>query len=250
VTAALNRMRRRLVGTALTIALSIASAYPSVAQEPTCPANSSPVGTTVSSNGDRELQCHCNRGYANKGGVCAPEPQIGNAIVTGKAYLVDAAGTKYPLTSRDTVRLNDHVVTGRNGRLDVSLLDGTTFHLGPNSDMVLDEFVYDPATSVGKVMARLVKGLFRYVTGKVARRDPQSMKVRLPFGTLGHRGTEVLVDIGDDGAGYIVLYKGLADLTEAKTGRRFPLRPGQMIVFDRAGPHPARPVDPRIVRQP
>ncbi|HOW89553.1 MAG TPA: hypothetical protein PL037_04665, partial [Elusimicrobiales bacterium] len=47
--------------------------------------------------------------------------------------------------------LNDHVITDGKGRLQVMLLDETVFTIGPNSDMVLDEFVYDPATSAGKV---------------------------------------------------------------------------------------------------
>ncbi len=88
--------------------------------------------------------------------------------------------------------LNDHVTTDDNGRLQVLLADETVFTLGPNSDMVLDEFVYDPATGAGKVSAKIVKGAFRFVTGKVARKDPEKMKVKLSVGTIGIRGTTVV----------------------------------------------------------
>ena len=79
------------------------------------------------------------------------------------------------ISSGKPVYLNDHVTTDADGRLQVMLLDETIFTLGPNSDMVLDEFVYDPATSAGKVTARVAKGVFRFVTGKVARQAPANM---------------------------------------------------------------------------
>jgi len=91
--------------------------------------------------------------------------------------------------------LNDHVTTKNESHLQVMLLDESVFTLGPNSDMVLDEFVYDPATSAGKVTAKLTKGVFRFVTGKVARQAPTNMKITVPTGTIGIRGTKGAVEV-------------------------------------------------------
>jgi len=104
--------------------------------------------------------------------------------------------------------LNDHVTTDAAGRLQVLLLDETVFTVGPNSDMVLDEFVYDPSSDKGKVTARVTKGVFRFVTGKVARKDPASMKVNLPVGTIGIRGTIAAGQVTDQGATVILLGPG------------------------------------------
>ena len=57
--------------------------------------------------------------------------------------------------------------------------------------MVLDELSTIPAR-LGKITARVTKGLFRFVTG-IARRDPAKMKVKLPVGTIGIRGTQAAV---------------------------------------------------------
>lgn len=89
------------------------------------------------------------------------------------------------------VYLNDRITTGADSRLQILLLDETTFTLGPNSDMVLDEFVYDPKTSAGKVSAKIAAGAFRFITGKIAQKNPANMKVALPVGTIGIRGTMV-----------------------------------------------------------
>lgn len=116
------------------------------------------------------------------------------------------------------VYLNDHVTTGPDGRLQVLLLDETTFTLGPNSDMVLDEFVYDPATNAGKVSAQISKGAFRFVTGKVAKRKPSDMKVVLPVGTIGIRGTMVAGEVNGRDADVVLLGPGPDNNAQERPG--------------------------------
>jgi len=96
--------------------------------------------------------------------------------------------------------LNDHVTTDAAGRLQILLADETVFTIGPNADMVLDKFVYDPSTGQGSVAAQIVRGAFRFVTGRIARRQPESMKVRLNVGVIGIRGTVVVGETGSQGS--------------------------------------------------
>jgi hypothetical protein len=56
---------------------------------------------------------------------------------------------------------------------------------------VIDEFVYDPSSNAGKLGARVTKGVFRFISGKIAHENPQDMELKLPSGTLGVRGTMV-----------------------------------------------------------
>ena len=105
----------------------------------------------------------------------------GTVRVTGKNRGIVKSGME--------LFLNDRVITGNNGSLQVLLLDETVFTLGPNSDMVLDEFVYDPGTSSGKVSAKIVKGVFRFITGKIATKNPSNMNVKIQAGNIGIRGT-------------------------------------------------------------
>lgn len=94
--------------------------------------------------------------------------------------------------------LNDKVSTDANGRLQILLLDETVFTVGPNTTIILDKFVYDPSSGAGEVSANVVKGVFRFVTGKVAKTNPGSMKVRTPVGTIGIHGTDVVGIVGPD----------------------------------------------------
>jgi hypothetical protein len=131
----------------------------------------------------------------------APDASVGRVLETGK-----------------DVYLNDHVTTNAEGKLQVLLKDETTFTLGPNSDMVLDEFVYDPKSDKGQVSATVAKGVFRFVTGKVARRDPSRMKVATPLGTIGIRGTMVAGDVKPEEATVVLIGPGRANNADETPG--------------------------------
>lgn len=120
--------------------------------------------------------------------------------VQGEVYQVTMDGQRTAITGAgERLNLYDHISTGANSRLQIVLADNSVFTLGANSDMVLDEFVYDPDASVRKVSARITKGVFRFVTGKVARTHVENFKVKGNTDSLGIRGTDVEIDLTDEG---------------------------------------------------
>lgn len=96
------------------------------------------------------------------------------------------------VASGDRIFLGDRISTGKAARLQIMLLDKTTFTIGPNASMVIDDFVYDGKSGTGKVAARVLKGAFRYVSGTIARRSPSRVTIKLPVATVGIRGTSVV----------------------------------------------------------
>lgn len=121
----------------------------------------------------------------------ASVPRIGAAgAVAGTVKASSAGGgAARALASGADVFHKDAVTTDAKGKLQLMLLDQTVFTVGPDSQIVLDEFIYDPFTDAGKVTAQVTKGVFRFVTGRVAGKDPTSMKIKIPSGTIGIRGT-------------------------------------------------------------
>jgi hypothetical protein len=161
---------------------------------------------------------------------------IGSTAATrGEVIMVTRDGRTNSVASGSSISAGAHIMTGPTGRLQVLLLDETVFTLGPNSDMVLDEFVYDPKTSVGKVSANIARGTFRFVTGKIARRDPDNMKVKVAYGTIGVRGTDLEVSVEPGGDGYVKLFSGKLEITETKSGTVFDMDAGQMVKFHADG---------------
>ncbi|MDD5671702.1 MAG: FecR family protein [Candidatus Omnitrophica bacterium] len=113
------------------------------------------------------------------------------AAVRGNVELSRMGTVGKVIESGENIFLGDQISTGDKGRLQILLLDETVFTIGSNSAMVIDQFVYDPANHDGEIKAKIVKGTFRFVTGQIAHKKPSRMRVDLPAGSIGVRGTIV-----------------------------------------------------------
>ncbi|WP_296988497.1 FecR family protein [Thalassospira sp. UBA1131] len=143
-----------------------------------------------------------------------------SAAVTGEITLSKVTGEVGILVeSGMPVYLGDRIVTSANSGMQVLLLDETVFTIGPNSDVAIDEFVYDPATGDGRIVADMAKGVMRFVTGKIPLNNPSSMDVNLPVGSIGIRGTIGLIrSMTAEQANEIV--PGSFDTTDANTANQ------------------------------
>lgn len=174
-----------------------------------------------------------------------------SAAVTGEITLSKVTGEVGILVeSGMPVYLGDRIITSANAGMQVLLLDETVFTIGPNSDVAIDEFVYDPATGDGRIVADMAKGVMRFVTGKIPLNNPSSMDVNLPVGSIGIRGTIGLIrSMTAVQANQIV--PGSFDTTDANTANQLVFmavnqgpglsrndttsRPGAFAAFDQSG---------------
>jgi hypothetical protein len=159
------------------------------------------------------------------------------AAIRGEVYWLTPSGKKVLIRAGDPIMLNARIVTGPTAHFQLLLLDETVFTLGPGSDMVLDEFVYDPNENsvLPGVTAKVVKGTFRFVTGKSAGSKPDRLRFKLPAVAGGIRGTDIEATVRPDGSGYIKLFSGEIDLKIEKTAEVIVIVPGQMITFSAKG---------------
>lgn len=107
--------------------------------------------------------------------------------------------------SGQTIFMGDEVTTDVRGHLQILLLDETVFTIGPNTAIIIDKFVYDPKSQNGEIRASITKGIFRYVSGKIAAKRPNNVSLKLPAATIGFRGTIVAGSVGREGQGMAVL---------------------------------------------
>ena len=108
-----------------------------------------------------------------------------------------ADGSQVRLAVGDPVYQGDVLQTGPGGAVGVLLLDETTFSMSENGRIVLDEMIYDPGASKGSLVLSLVQGVFTFVSGQVAKTDPDAMMLSTPIATIGIRGTQIGVDFAD-----------------------------------------------------
>jgi hypothetical protein len=71
----------------------------------------------------------------------------------------------------NSVFYNQRINTNTDGLVQVLLVDGSTFTVGPDSDLVIDSFVYDPPRGKAALVATFSKGALRFVGGKVSKND-------------------------------------------------------------------------------
>ena len=113
-----------------------------------------------------------------------------SAAVRGEIDLAPVSGeATHQTASGENIFLGDGITSHDDAGMQLMLLDETVFTIGANTEMTVDEFVYDPATGAGAVTASVAKGVFRFVTGNIAQGDPEDMTIKLPVGTIGIRGT-------------------------------------------------------------
>src|SRR5216684_4587659 len=96
------------------------------------------------------------------------------------------------------VIFNEHITTAAAGQTQLLFLDESSMSIGPNSDITIDQFVYDPKTGTGKLAMSATRGLLRYVGGKLSKQD-DAVTLRSATATLAVRGGAFISQIDPDG---------------------------------------------------
>ncbi|MBO9418148.1 FecR domain-containing protein [Labrenzia sp. R4_2] len=131
-------------------------------------------------------------------------------VGTAAAVNTDAFGTPPGAVRQvkllgDNVLYNERIETSGSGLVQVLLNDGSTFTVGANSDLVIDEFVYDPNAGTGKLVASFGKGVVRFVGGKVSKQKG-GVSVKTPVGTIGIRGGMANLNLNGDNPVFSLLF--------------------------------------------
>lgn len=85
--------------------------------------------------------------------------------------------------------LGDVLSTGTTGSLGVLLQDDTILSLGPSTETRIEQFVFEPAKQKLGMLLRVSRGLIAYVSGRISKLSPDSVRIETPVATLGIRGT-------------------------------------------------------------
>jgi hypothetical protein len=100
-----------------------------------------------------------------------------------------------PATAGMHLLVNDILQTAADGRLGAILQDGTGIGLGPNTELKIDTFLFEPAQGKFGLLLRLARGVIAYFSGRIAKFAPGSVTVETPVGVIGLRGTHLAVSI-------------------------------------------------------
>jgi hypothetical protein len=115
-------------------------------------------------------------------------------VASGSAFIL-RAGALTPVQAGELVFEADTLKTGHDGRLGVMLKDDTRISLGPDSEVRLDRIVYAPAESQLGLVLKIVRGVVAYVSGRIAKLSPDSIRLETPTAVVGVRGTTLALHV-------------------------------------------------------
>jgi len=108
-------------------------------------------------------------------------------IQRGKQIVPVSVGA--PLYREDLVR------TAKPGAVGIVLTDDTTISLGPNSELALNDYRFEPKDGKFSLVARMARGTFSYISGLIGKLSPQSVILTIPDATIAIRGTKLLISV-------------------------------------------------------
>jgi hypothetical protein len=131
----------------------------------------------------------------------------------------DEAARELHLSS--DIFLNDSIETGPSSRIQLLLNDDSLIAQGESSEMTIDEYIYNPdQPSENAFGAKLGKGFFRTITGKITDLNPDRFSVRTSRANIGIRGCDLGFEItpSEDRISVIVIPTGKQIFVNPLTG--------------------------------
>jgi hypothetical protein len=126
----------------------------------------------------------------------AQEPSAAGRIkvVNGSAVILRGTDT-IPAKAGELVYAADGIRTGDAGSVGITLKDDTRLSLGPNSEVRLERYVYAPGSGGLGMVLKFVRGMAAYVSGRIARLAPDSIRLETPAAIVGVRGTSLAIRV-------------------------------------------------------
>jgi FecR protein len=131
--------------------------------------------------------------------VPALAQQVGTATaVNPSSEGTPPGGTTTKLTIGARVLHKERIHTSPTGSLQLLFLDKSTLSIAPNTNLVIDEFVYDPASNSGHMLTKLTQGTLQYIGGQLSHQG--AVTIDTPAATIGIRGGIGTFSYGPNGA--------------------------------------------------
>jgi hypothetical protein len=124
-----------------------------------------------------------------------PSPVIGMVQKVNGMATVGREGGTIPAKIGLEIWENDTLRTGPDGSIGVVFHDETVLSLGPESVLIIDQFVFAPRQGKFSIVIRMLKGTAVYLSGLISKLAPNSAHFETPSASIGIRGTKFAVKV-------------------------------------------------------
>jgi len=98
----------------------------------------------------------------------------------------------------------DNVQTS-NGRMAITFEDDSRVKLTEHSELIIDEYIYDPNPSKSKMTIKFASGTARFITGQLGKIDKRNIILSTPTANIAIRGTDFTCTVDEFGKSLIIL---------------------------------------------
>ncbi len=114
--------------------------------------------------------------------------------VSGEAFILRNGQRIVALPGAGLV-MGDLLSTGPTGTMGVVLRDDTVMSLGPSTETRIEQFAFETVEQKFGMVLRVSRGLIAYISGRISKLAPGSVRIETPVATLGIRGTRLVARI-------------------------------------------------------
>lgn len=132
--------------------------------------------------------------------VSAVETAARVAELEGRAIALGMDGRTRILALDAAVHAGDTVATLGKARALLLFTDDSKMELGHDTRLRIDRYRFGSKPEESESATEIVKGLFRYVSGVIAKRRPRATLLRTAVATIGIRGTHVIGEVTETSA--------------------------------------------------
>ena len=151
------------------------------------------------------------------------------------------------MVGHDVIR-NERIKTASIGQAQLLFTDQSTLTVARNSEILIDEFVFDPNKQTGNLAATVTTGVFRYVGGKISKQ--KDVTFYTPTGSVSVRGGIVLFKVDGTTVTALFLFGEMMQLRKPMATYRKRSRANTSITSIGGGPpSPPVPVNALTIQQ-
>ena len=162
------------------------------------------------------------------GAATAIAQQVGTATaVNPNSESTPPGGSTIKLTVGARVVHKERIHTSPTGSVQLLFVDKSTLNIAPNTNLLIDEFVYDPASGSGHMLTKLTQGTLQYIGGKLSHEG--AVTITTTAAVIGIRGGTATVDHGAQGTQVVNQY-GTITITNG-SGTIVVTRPGFVVTI-------------------
>lgn len=115
-------------------------------------------------------------------------------MLTGEV-LLDRQGQSFVVVVGMPIYVEDRLLTMKDSSVGLILQDDTTLSIGPGSELLVKDFIFEPKQNRFSLVLKMFKGTFLYMSGVIGKLAPESIRLETPDSTIAVRGTRLLVKV-------------------------------------------------------